>query len=336
MSLYDPISDKSVEEIFKIRERQLGKFKGTDYSAIIVELFPFGRKKFRTEILPWIERMKEENPEIIVCCSLRDILVEKEDQAYRDAKIAKWVNRHFDYVFVHSDERVVRLEESFLETPAIVDCIQYTGYVTESGWERGLESQSKPKSREKRILISQGGGIVGGEILLGMSSLCRHFPDYQFQFVLGPNAPIALREELEILLRDQENATCADFLDDFPKALSSSALSVSLAGYNTVMNLLETQTPSLVYPYDANREQGMRANRLEKLGCLGVLNRVDLAPDRLRKRIDAALAWSPQVDQVDLRGAENTASILETLLPEPGSIISSTTRSDPILEHTRA
>ena len=36
------------------------------------------------------------------------------------------------------------------------------------------------------------------------------------------------------------------------------ALSISLAGYNTLMDILATRTPALVYPYMANREQNMR------------------------------------------------------------------------------
>ncbi|MEN6483377.1 MAG: glycosyl transferase, partial [Syntrophobacteraceae bacterium] len=49
--------------------------------VFITELFPFGRKQFRYELMPILHRIRDRHPSTMVVCSLRDILVEKKNQA---------------------------------------------------------------------------------------------------------------------------------------------------------------------------------------------------------------------------------------------------------------
>ncbi len=60
---------------------------------------------------------------------------------------------------------------------------------------------------------------------------------------------------------------------------------MSLAGYNTCMNLLVTQVPALVYPYARQREQPMRVNKFKNNLLMKVLDEEDVQPDRLTDQI---------------------------------------------------
>src|SRR5215213_9502605 len=82
--------------------------------VVLVELFPFGRKKFADELLPLLEEARAESARRpLVVCSLRDILVGKRsEQQKHDARAVETANRYFDAVLVHSDPTFARLEES--------------------------------------------------------------------------------------------------------------------------------------------------------------------------------------------------------------------------------
>ena len=86
-----------------------------------------------------------------------------------------------------------------------------------------------------------------------------------------------------------------------------------MAGYNTCMNILVTRANALLYPFDQNREQGMRARRLAALGAVDVLSSRELAPARLAERLWAKLRQVPGPVTVETDGAARTAAWLESL-----------------------
>ena len=104
------------------------------------------------------------------------------------------------------------------------------------------------------------------------------------------------------------------FSGRFLDYLCASKLSVSLAGYNTTLNLLAAGVHGLVLPFDQNREQRMRSERLAKKGMLGILETGDLEPARLAGRMAEGFALpGPPAHGLDLDGAARTALELERL-----------------------
>jgi predicted glycosyltransferase len=102
------------------------------------------------------------------------------------------------------------------------------------------------------------------------------------------------------------------FTPDFLAYLATANLSVSMAGYNTSMNLLAAQVPALVLPFSQDREQGLRAQRLARQGALQVLEDDDLDPSRLSAIMERTLRQGPPAPiPVDLDGALNSAKWLE-------------------------
>jgi len=87
-----------------------------------------------------------------------------------------------------------------------------------------------------------------------------------------------------------------------------------MGGYNTIMNLLATGVPSLVYPYTPNedREQHIRAKRLESLGIVELLHPETLAPYLLATKIVRMLIGRQAPFAFDMNGASNTANILRS------------------------
>jgi predicted glycosyltransferase len=92
-------------------------------------------------------------------------------------------------------------------------------------------------------------------------------------------------------------------------------LSISMAGYNTTMNVLTTGARSLLLPFQGNddQEQSIRSERLEELGVVSVIRPDDLNPERFAQRVVDMLAQTPAPMTFDLNGVANTATYVREL-----------------------
>ncbi len=149
---------QTVERCQELREKIiLGTFQTENPSAIIIELFPFGRKKFRNELLPLLEMAKGKAK---IICSLRDILVgQRRDQARHEERAVTTANKFFDAILVHSDKDFARLEETFQPVKPLQVPVFYTGFVAKND---ALNFENK---NENQVIVSAGGGLVGENLL---------------------------------------------------------------------------------------------------------------------------------------------------------------------------
>jgi predicted glycosyltransferase len=86
-----------------------------------------------------------------------------------------------------------------------------------------------------------------------------------------------------------------------------------MAGYNTSMNTLAAGVPALMLPFDQNREQRLRVERLITGHSIRMLEETDLSPDRLAALMNEQLREDRYHTSIDLEGARQTAQLLETL-----------------------
>jgi hypothetical protein len=84
------------------------------------------------------------------------------------------------------------------------------------------------------------------------------------------------------------------FRDDFPSLLQGAALSVSQAGYNTVLDVVASGVRAVVVPYEGSGdEQPLRARILAERGLFQVVPEAELSPGRLAEAMQEALAKPP-------------------------------------------
>jgi predicted glycosyltransferase len=129
----------------------------------------------------------------------------------------------------------------------------------------------------------------------------------------GPFMPDDEFDDLQA--RAGEGIVVRRFTSRFLEVLSAADLSISLAGYNTCMNLLTTGVPALVLPYRRQREQPLRVEKLLPFLPLQVLEEQDLDVGRLMEAIERGWTLSRRTAPVPVRldGAEATAAALEDL-----------------------
>ncbi len=310
--------DESLEEIKTKRQNLLFKiFKEEQPDIFLVELYPFGRKAFRFELEPILTGIRNGNlfPAKTVC-SVRDILVEKKAQKKYENRVLSQLDSFFDAVFVHGDPRIIPLDTTFSATSDITPPVMYTGYVCQfpqphSGEK--LRSQLGLDQNDILIVVSAGGGNVGYQLLKAVLDAQRHIdPAIHLYMFTGPY----LDEKRFNRLLDMVSprTIIRRFTNSFPAWLAAANLSISMAGYNTCMNTLAAATPALVFPFSQNREQRMRAEKLEKLAHLKVLNKEDLEPEKLAGYIQQMLKIKEKNrPQIKLDGAKTTALLLSRL-----------------------
>jgi predicted glycosyltransferase len=111
---------------------------------------------------------------------------------------------------------------------------------------------------------------------------------------------------------------------DFPELLARCALSISQAGYNTVLDLVAAGRPAIVVPFDegAETEQAVRAEAMERAGLARSLrlSATEAAtPAAFLAAVEAALqAEMPQPLPIDRDGAGAIVGIIRRLLAARG------------------
>ena len=297
-------------------------------AVVITEHFPFGRRQLAGEFLALIAAAKAADPATLVLSSIRDVLV--TPRADRVAKAHARIAAQFDGVLVHGDEAFLPLEASWPVTPELAGRLHYTGYMAfpslraqRSNPEEMRENpgllRSARKDDERDILVSGGGSgaalplfetavaaarLTGGSrrwrILVGRATDPAAFTR------LAASAPAHVAVEWA--------------RPDFAALLSACALSISQAGYNTVLDLIDAGRPAIVVPFDAGAEteQAIRAEAMARAGLAGSLR---LSGDADRDAAALAAAVSQTLSEaaslpllLDRDGARGSVAAIARLL----------------------
>jgi predicted glycosyltransferase len=281
--------------------------------VLLIELFPFGRKKFAGELVGLLEDARALSTPPVVVCSLRDILVERNQ--HHDELACHRANRYFDAILVHSDARFACLEESFHPGSPLKVPVHYTGFVTR---EQKGDARLEPR-RERRVVVSAGGGLVG-EALLRTAIQAYELLDTpdkpEMRVIGGPFIPEQSWQALEAIGREKPGISMIRSVPDLGVELRSAAASISQCGYNTAMDILRSRVPALVVPFSGEKqdEQMNRARRLARLGALRLLEPSRLNAETLAAEMKTLLQFQPSSIQLNMNGVENTAQLLGDLV----------------------
>jgi predicted glycosyltransferase len=289
------------------REALLTAFREAEPDALVIEAYPFGRRAFRRELEPLIAAARERRRRALVLCSLRDIVIAPTG-VDRLHEIVERVQRDFDAVLVHGDERLIALGESFPLAPQLAERIIYTGYVTRS--EPRVIGDDGAGADE--VLVSAGGGAVGGKLMRTALEARRHgrHADTGWRLLTGPNLPAAEFAALTAALPG--GVVVERYRADFAQMLRRCRVSVSQAGYNTVLDIIGAGAPAVLVPFAEMREteQTLRAERLAQRGRVEILPPEALSPDRLSEAIERAIRCRPAALNLDTNGASRTAAVI--------------------------
>ena len=294
----------------------LNSFRQLRPEVLLIELYPFGRKKFEFELLPLLEAAKTHSRFApLIACSLRDILVSgRSDQQKHEQRIVSTANRWFDAILVHSDPSFARLEDSFDTRTRLSPSVHHTGFVVGK-----TQKLPRDRSRNGPIVVSAGGGHYGFQLLssaIEAHALLSETESLTLKVVAGPFLPEDQLKDLCIAADGRRGVTLVRSVPDLYSELSHARASISQCGYNTAMEILQAQVPALVVPFadGGEDEQLKRARRLESLGALRVLEQKEMTPKRMADEMRRLIDFQPQMVHLDFDGARRSTEILCDLL----------------------
>jgi predicted glycosyltransferase len=227
----------------------------------------------------------------------------------------------YDEVWVYGDQGVYDLVAEYGLPQAVADRIVYTGYLSE-GRTTGLRAPRTGACRPPAspyVLCLVGGGQDGFD--LATTFVQTPMPPGQQGVVLtGPFMSAAQRRELDALAAANPDVTVLGFVPNAEEFLSGAGAVVSMAGYNSVCEILATPTPALLVPRVRPRtEQLLRAQRLADQGLTEMVEPDLLQPASLARWLCSAVAGSPQravraSSRVDLNGLQLVPALVAALV----------------------
>jgi len=286
------------------RAALLAAFAASRPDAVVIEGFPFARRAFRFELDPLIAAARQAGSRVI--CSVRDIPTVRGDKA-RLAEIVARVRGDFDAVLVHGDECFIPFDVPFPAAPEIADRLYYTGYVaTPAAAEPGEDLPAG------EVLVSVGGGAAGHALLSAALEARRQgcLAEHGWRILAG--ASLSDERYEAIRLTAPSGVIVERFRRDFAALLARCHVSVSQAGYNTVLDILAARARAVLVPFAAEREteQAIRAAHLETCGAALVVPESDLTPATLAAAIERAAAHDPRAIAIAMDGARRSAALI--------------------------
>ena len=302
-----------VDESWRTRRREqlLDAFRSARPHALIIELFPFGRRQMRFELLPLLDAARAASPRPLIASSVRDVLGQR-DPARQDEMLAVF-ERYFDYALVHGDPNFIAFGRTFRHAARLGERLHHTGFIVDRARAPGPASDAG----SSEVLVSAGGGAVGAKLLETAirARPLSSFSSRTWRLLAGVNLDSAT---LNNLLRLAEQAAAGAVIversrSDFRTLLQNCAVSVSQGGYNTVMEILDCGARAVIVPFAGGKEteQTLRAHLLAERGRIQVVTEDTLSPSSLAAAIDRATGSpAPGRSQVDLDGARKSAELI--------------------------
>ncbi|MDQ0324646.1 putative glycosyltransferase [Rhodopseudomonas julia] len=297
-----------VDDAFWQRRRDilLALIDVVDPDIVVTEAFPLARRAFRAELVPFLQKLRAKPRQPFIAASVRDILVRKppdKERAMADLALA-----YYDKILIHSDPQLVRLEHSFGEAERLAPLVTYTGFVNSSS-----NVPAPSGAGEGEVIVSCGGGAVGRAILQAALSARLHSSNAGtclWRVLAGPHLS---PEDFAALTKAAPPGVIVERARrDFPDLLTRARLSVSQAGYNTAVDILQARVPALLVPFAAGSEteQTQRADLFAGHGLAVALPEKTLSAETLARAADEAMQLKPKAVEFSLDGAKKTAKLL--------------------------
>lgn len=281
----------------------LDLFRAESPDVLVTEQFPFGRTQLRFELLPLLDVAQARRPKPLIVSSVRDIV--RRSMPPQRVQQAIDLCRRFDLILIHGDPALIGFDRSFAGWEAIRTRAAYTGYIAERSGETAKDGINE-------VLVSAGGGAVGAPLFRAASGARAQgvLADRTWRLLVGASRGDAV-EAADGMIVEPARA-------DFPALLRNAALSISQAGYNTVVDTLRCADRAVLVPFGTEREteQADRAQWLAERGLVACVPPAELSADALSAAIDRAMR-GPSIRSVppcDLNGAAATAALLHQRL----------------------
>src|SRR2546423_2483736 len=252
---------------------------------ILVDKKPFG---VSNELAPGLRLLHGRGALPKVVLLLRDILDDQETTT------ATWERNHYheavrsfyDRILVVGSPEIFNLATEYKFPASSGSKVQFCGYLRR---DRGSQTREQIRGElgvhdEPLVLVTGGGGEDGYQLLTNYVHGLSHLPrETKIKTLLICGPAMSEQDPRRIrLTAAHSRLLIQDFDNDLMGCIDAADLGVSMAGYNTVCEILSLRKRAIVVPrVRPVQEQWMRAERLARLGVLRSLHPDHVTPTKL-------------------------------------------------------
>ena len=266
------------------------------------------------ELLPALEALRAATRPPRIVLGLRDILdaPEKTRSTLRSNGSFDVIDRLYDEVWVYGSPAVFDAVREYDFPASVARRTRYCGYL------RRRSAPRQVNTGRPRVLVTTGGGADGDEIIATYLAALRALPigEIESVVILGPQLVPSRIQQLRRLAEERPDVRLVEFEADMTARYAEADVVVSMAGYNTVCELLTAGVRGVLVPRaEPVQEQLIRARRLAARGLFRMVEPSELTPDRLLATIFQALAGTvPQPSSIDMEGLTRIRARVDRLL----------------------
>lgn len=303
------------DELLKIRSSLIEKTViSFAPDLMVVDKRPAGIDGELLETLASIRRRRLPTKLVV---GIRDILdaPEKTRESLRRKGCFETIEEFYDEVWIYGSKDIFDTAVEYGFPEEVKKKTIYCGYLKRPT-RPGRIGFGLPK-----VLVTSGSGADGCELIknylegLDKFSFSKKFDS---TIVFGPQMAEHCRTNARHTYKNLPNLTFLDFEDDMTRFYAEADVVVSMAGYNTVCELLSFRKNAVLLPRaEPVREQLMRASLFAAKGLFDYLAPWNLSPENLFEKINKSLSKGPlTLEAFDFDGLERINERVESLLQE--------------------
>ena len=270
------------------------------------------------ELLDTLRGLRRRHVATKVVLGMRDILDEpaRTRASFKVTRDLPTIARYYDEVWIYGEQEVFDSVKEYAFPDQVARKTRFCGYL-----KRPTEFFPRDAG-PPRVLVTTGGGEDGSDLITayleGLVTLPRSVA-LRTTVIFGPQLAAARRETILARFGDLSDVTFIDFVADLTPHYAASDLVVSMAGYNTVCELLSFGRRAVLVPRaQPTTEQLVRARLLAERGYFDLVEPADLTPGLLIRKVLAGLTLlSTPHPSIELDGLTRIRQRVRTLLEGP-------------------
>ena len=281
----------------------------------IADRHPFG---IDGELRPVLANLRARGTATVL--GLRDVLDTPRVAAaeWEELGGAEHVASYLDKVWIYGDDRVYDPRLTGELPPALARLATTTGFLAHGRPAARVSTmpRTSPKPPPPYVLTVLGGGSDGAD--LARLAAVSHLPGgHSHLLITGPQMPDHQIDEIRELAAATSEATrVVRSAPDVPELIAEAASVVCMGGYNTMAEVMATDTPALVVPRNRRRqEQPRRARALAALGAVETQDAGEITAEGITRWWARSVTGRTSRSHIDLGGLGVVAHLAAQLLP---------------------
>ncbi len=267
-----------------------------DPDVVLIDKKPDGVKH---ELRATLDYFRQQRPSTKLALVLRDILDAPESTiaSWRERRYNETLRRYFDALLVLGSQDIFDACEEYKFPNDIREKTIFCGYLhrdADAAEAETLRRRLLASGEKHLVLITPGGGEDGYQVVQQYVAALSHFPAGETPrsvLVCGPEMPEEQKALIHKAAASHPSLSILEFTGDLLPYIAASDVVVSMAGYNTICEILALGKRTIAVPrVRPVTEQWIRAERFAARGLLAAIHPDELTPRKLAAAVRHELA----------------------------------------------